>query len=124
VFFVTFIPDKNLCAGNGESWLIAVDFETGLSPDFPVWDINGDGLYDAKDLIKVGTDGEGKDIMVPPNGIFMGRGQASHLVYHDGYLFFTTTGSGDGENQDGGAGGIAPNLTNLKVRLRSWRQDS
>jgi type IV pilus assembly protein PilY1 len=124
VFFVTFIPDKNLCAGNGESWLIAVDFETGLSPDFPVWDINGDGLYDAKDMIKVGTDGEGKDILVPPNGIFMGRGQASHLVYHDGYLFFTTTGSGDGENKDGGAGGIAPNLTNLKVRLRSWRQDS
>ena len=124
VFFVTFIPDKNLCAGNGESWLIAVDFETGLSPEYPVWDINGDGIYDAKDMIKVGTDGEGKDILVPPNGIFMGRGQASHLVYHDGYLFFTTTGSGDGENQDGGAGGIAPNLSNLKVRLRSWRQDS
>jgi hypothetical protein len=76
VFFVTFIPDRDVCAGNGESWLFAVDFETGLIPDYPVWDINGDGIYDAKDLIKVGTDGEGKDIMVPPNGIFMGRGQA------------------------------------------------
>ncbi len=122
VFFVTFIPDTNVCAGNGESWLFAVDFETGLIPNYPVWDINGDGLYDAKDMIKVGTDGEGNDIMAPPNGIFMGRGQASHLVYHDGYLFFTTTGSGDGDNPDGGAGGVAPNLSNLKVRLRSWRQ--
>jgi hypothetical protein len=124
VFFVTFIPDQNVCAGNGESWLFAVDFETGLSPEFPVWDINGDGLYDVNDMVKVGTDGEGNDIMVPPNGLFIGRGQASHLVYHDGYLFFTTTGSGDGENQDGGAGGVPPNLTNLKVRLRSWKQGS
>ena len=66
-------------------------------------------------------DGEGNPIMAPPNGIFMGRGQASHLVYHDGYLFFTTTGSGDGTD-----GGVPPppqpNPRNLQVRLRSWRQ--
>jgi type IV pilus assembly protein PilY1 len=110
-FFVTFIPDKNVCAGNGESWLMAVDFETGLIPDYAVWDT---GKKDA----------DGNAILAPPNGIFMGRGQASHLVYHDGYLFFTTTGSGDEDNPDGGAGGIAPNLSNLKVRLRSWRQGS
>jgi|GEM_PF-1973088 len=123
VFFVTFVPDKNVCAGNGESWLFAVDFETGLIPDHPVWDINGDGLYDARDMIDTGKkDADGNPIMAPPNGIFMGRGQASHLVYHDGYLFFTTTGSGDEDNPDGGAGGIAPNLSNLKVRLRSWKQ--
>ncbi len=123
VFFVTFIPDKNVCAGNGESWLFAVDFETGLIPEYPVWDINGDGLYDAKDMIDTGKkDADGNPIMAPPNGIFMGRGQASHLVYHDGYLFFTTTGTGDEDNPDGGAGGIAPNLSNLKVRLHSWRQ--
>ena len=123
VFFVTFIPDKNVCAGNGESWLMAVDFETGLIPDYAVWDINGDGMYNDKDMIDTGKkDANGNPILVPPNGIFMGRGQASHLVYHDGYLFFTTTGSGDEDNPDGGAGGIAPNLSNLKVRLRSWRQ--
>jgi hypothetical protein len=123
VFFVTFVPDKNVCAGNGESWLFAVDFETGLIPEHPVWDINGDGLYDARDMIDTGKkDADGHPIMAPPNGIFMGRGQASHLVYHDGYLFFTTTGSGDEDNPDGGAGGIAPNLSDLKVRLRSWRQ--
>ena len=125
VFFVTFIPDKNVCAGNGESWLMAVDFETGLIPDYAVWDINGDGMYDTKDMVDTGkTDADGNAILAPPNGIFMGRGQASHLVYHDGYLFFTTTGSGDEDNPDGGAGGIAPNLSNLKVRLRSWRQGS
>ena len=121
VYFVTFIPDKDVCAGNGESWLIAVDFDTGLIPEYPVWDINGDGFYDANDMIKIGTDGSGNDIMAPPNGIFMGRGQASHLVYHDGYLFFTTTGSGDGTD-----GGVPPppqpNPRNLQVRLRSWRQ--
>ena len=122
VYFVTFIPDKNVCAGNGESWLFAVDFETGLIPDYPVWDINDVVLYDAKDMNKIGTDGDGNDIMTPPNGIFMGRGQASHLVFHDGHLFFTTTGSGDEGNAGGGAGGIAPNLSNLKVRLRSWKQ--
>jgi hypothetical protein len=122
VFFVTFIPDKNVCAGNGESWLFAVDFETGLIPEYPVWDINGDGIYDTKDMVKVGTDGAGDDILVAPSGIYMGRGQASHLVFHDGALFFTTTGSGDGDNPGGGAGSATPNLTNLRVRLRSWRQ--
>jgi len=101
-----------------------VDFETGLIPSRPVWDINGDGLYDAKDMVKIGTDADGNDILVPPNGIYMGRGQASHLVYHDGYLFFTTTGSGNEGNPDGGAGGIAPDLSGLKVRLRSWKQES
>jgi hypothetical protein len=123
VFFVTFIPDRDVCAGNGESWLFAVDFETGLIPDQPVWDINGDGLYDANDMVKIGTDDDGNDIMAPPNGIFMGRGQASHLVYHDGYLFFSTTGSGDGTD-----GGVPPppkpQLKDLKVRLRSWIQGS
>ncbi len=123
VFFTTFIPDQNVCAGNGESWLFAVDFETGQIPDYPVWDINGDGLYDENDMIKIGVDGEGKDILVPPNGIFIGRGQASHLVFHDGYLFYTTTGSGDVDNPDGGPGGAAPNPINIGVKLRSWKQN-
>ena len=119
---MTFIPDEDVCAGNGESWLFAVDFETGLIPDYPVWDINGDGLYDDKDKI-LAKDKNGNDIMVPPNGIFIGRGQASHLVFHDGYLFYTTTGSGDDDNPDGGPGGVPPNLSNIKVRLRSWKQE-
>ena len=62
-------------------------------------------------------------VKAPPNGIFMGRGQASHLVFHDGYLFYTTTGSGDEDDPDGGPGGTKPNLDTLKVRLRSWQQD-
>jgi hypothetical protein len=123
VFFVTFIPDEDICAGNGESWLFAVDFETGLIPGDPIWDINGDGLYNEDDMVDTGKkDGEGNPIMAPPNGIFMGRGQASHLVFHDGYLFYTTTGSGDETNPDGGPGGTKPNLDTLKVRLRSWKQ--
>ena len=50
VFFVTFIPDKNVYAGNGESWLMAVDFETGLIPDKPIWDINGAGWTSDADV--------------------------------------------------------------------------
>jgi len=123
VFFNTFIPDQNVCAGNGESWLFAVDFETGLIPDYPVWDINGDGLYNENDMIKIGVDGEGNDILVPPNGLFIGRGQASHLVFHDGYLFYTTTGSGDEDNPGGGPGGVPPNPKFFGVKLRSWKQN-
>ncbi len=121
VFFVTFIPDEDICAGNGESWLFAVDYQTGLVPDYPVWDINGDGLFNDDDMIPV-VDDAGDIILGPPSGIYIGRGQASNPVFHDKHLFITTTGSGDANNPDGGLIVPAINMDGLKVGLRSWQQ--
>ena len=59
VYFTTFVPDENVCAGNGETWLLAVDYQTGQVPDYAVFDINGDGMFNDQDYVKVGEDADG-----------------------------------------------------------------
>ena len=121
VFFTTFIPDQNVCAGSGETWVFAVQYNTGLPPSFPIFDLNGDGLYDDKDMVEV--NGE----KVVPIGIFVGRGKGSHPVLHKDTLFITTTGDGlDALTRNGGSGGLTPipfNNLNSRVTVNSWKQD-
>ena len=76
VFFTTFIPDENICAGSGETWVFAVDYQTGLPLKEPVFDLNNDGVWDAKDMIDIDNDG---DKEVAPIGIRVGRGKGSRL---------------------------------------------
>jgi hypothetical protein len=120
VFFTTFIPDENICAGAGETWVFAIDYKSGLAATQPIFDLNGDGEFDDNDKVEV--NGE----MVVPIGIKVGRGQGSHPVLHKDTLFITTTGDGD----DGGGSGNDDedffakkvNLPEKKVRMEAWRQ--
>jgi Tfp pilus tip-associated adhesin PilY1 len=124
VFFTTFIPDKNICAGSGETWVFAVDYKTGLAVNEPIFDLNNDGVWDKNDMIDIDGDGV-KD--VTPVGIKVGRGQGSHPVLHKDTMFITVTGDGD----DGGGSGSDDenffarkiNLPQRKVNMRSWRQN-
>lgn len=124
VFFTTFIPDVNICAGSGETWVFALDYQTGLAVNVPVFDINNDGKWDNND--KVDSDGDGlKDII--PVGIRVGRGSGSHPVLHKDTLFITVTGDG---NDGGGSGSDDEqffarkiNLPERKVRVMSWMQN-
>jgi hypothetical protein len=118
VFFTTFIPDQNVCAGSGETWVFAVQYDTGLPPSFPIFDLNGDGLFDDKDKVEV----NGEKLI--PMGIFVGRGKGSHPVLHKDTLFITTTG--DGDDSVNGKGGLTPipfNNRNSRVRVNSWKQN-
>ena len=107
VFFTTFIPDNDICAGNGEAWLYALDYETGLPVTIPVFDINNDLLFDANDLV---DDGTGPRV---PAGIYIGRGLPTAPVLEDKILFVTTT--------DNPGSGLPVNLPKLKAKLKSWR---
>jgi Tfp pilus tip-associated adhesin PilY1 len=125
IYFVTFIPSENVCAGNGESWLFAVDYNTGLTPAEPVFDINADGKVDAKDKVDIDEQGDG----IVPAGILIGLGQGSHPVMLDDHILVTTTGSGEDDSAAGGGGGGGGGLKNKridnrfrKVALRNWRQ--
>jgi len=124
VIFTTFVPDENICAGSGHTWVFAVDYKTGLATNFPIFDINNDGKWDDND--KVDTDGDGVKDTVPV-GIKVGRGQGSHPVLHKGTLFITVTGDG---NDDGGSGSGDENffarkinLPENKVKIKSWMQN-
>ena len=118
LFFTTFVPDANVCEGSGDTYVFAVDYNTGLAPANPVFDLNGDGNFSDEDKITV--DGN----LVVPAGIFVGRGQGSHPVLHKNTLFITTTGSGEDDGNGGGGGlkNFSVNIDNMKLRLNSWRQ--
>jgi hypothetical protein len=127
VFFTTFVPDADVCEGAGDTWVFALDYQSGLAPTDPIFDLSGDGYFDDDD--KVDTDGDGiKDTI--PIGIHVGRGKGSHPVLHKDTLFITTTGSGDDVVSGGGGGGggggglkaLKVNLQEIKVRVKAWKQ--
>lgn len=120
VLFTTFIPDEDVCAGSGDTWVFAVDYRSGLNDVEPIFDINGDEKFDDNDKVSVNGN------LVIPIGIKVGRGKGSHPVLHKDVLFVTVTGDG---NDGGGSGSDDEdffakkiNLPNKKVRVRSWMQ--
>ncbi|WP_456387878.1 pilus assembly protein [Desulfolithobacter sp.] len=107
VFFATFRPDNDVCAGNGEAWLYALDYKTGLPPDEPVFDINGDGFFDDNDHVTVGSQ------PYPVAAIPIGRGIPTSPILEDDIIFINTT--------DTPGSGIPVNLPDMKAKLRYWR---
>jgi hypothetical protein len=117
VFFSTFVPDSNVCEGSGDTWVFAVDYKSGTAPTEPVFDLNGDGVYDDND--KVLVDGD----LVVPIGVYVSRGQGSHTVLHKDTLFITTTGSGEEGEGGGGLLNFEVNLEDRKVKVEAWREN-
>jgi Tfp pilus tip-associated adhesin PilY1 len=108
VFFTTFTPDEDVCAGSGDAWLFGLDFDTGLPPDEPIFDINNDGVIDEDDMV---DDGSGNKYNVI--GLKVGAGQPSKPVLHKDTLFVTTTG--------GGLTPVKVNLPSMRAKLTTWR---
>jgi hypothetical protein len=84
VFFTTFIPDVDICTGSGDAYLFVVDYNSGLAPSHPVFDINADGKIDENDKI---DDGNGNKIT--PVGVYIGRGTPSRPVVFKDTIFVT-----------------------------------
>jgi Tfp pilus tip-associated adhesin PilY1 len=119
IFFTSFVPDANVCEGSGDTYVFAVDYNTGLAPLYPIFDLNGDGEFDDNDKVEV----DGQDVV--PIGVHVGRGLGSHPVLHKDTLFITTTGSGevdDGGDGGGGLKNLTVNIVDQKVRVEAWRQ--
>jgi len=109
-FYATFIPDGDVCEGNGDTWLLAVDSESGEFLDEPVFDLNENGDFDSGDT-KV-TNGDG---IQKVSGIYVGSGKPSgELAIHNDILFVGTTGQAPKS--------IKVNLPLMRAKLKSWRQ--
>ena len=50
-FFVTLIPEDDICSAGGSGWLMAVNATSGSALHFPVFDINGDNLVTPEDVV-------------------------------------------------------------------------
>lgn len=107
VFFTSFIPDDDVCGGNGEAWLYALDYETGLPPKEPVFDVNGDGVFDEDDMVTH------DDKSYPVAAIPIGRGIPSAPVLEGDMIFVNTT--------DATRPGLPVNLPTLKAALSAWK---
>jgi type IV pilus assembly protein PilY1 len=66
LIFVTTIPSLVACAAGGTGWLMEIDPYTGGRMDIPLFDLNGDGVFDYKDNLAQ-TSG-GNTIYTPISG--------------------------------------------------------
>lgn len=71
IIFTTLIPSVDPCDFGGTGWLMELDAETGGQPEFPAFDLNGDGLFNQSDYVDLDGDGVGD---VPPSGKQSGEG--------------------------------------------------
>lgn len=109
VFFTTFIPDQDICAGSGDTWVYALEYSTGEAPSNPVFDLNEDGVVDESDKA---VDSEGNVYNVA--AVSVGSGQASNPVLYKKTLFVTTTGEG--------LEGLDVDVGDINVQLGSWKE--
>ncbi len=120
VYIATFIPDGNACEGNGKAYILALDWKTGSArdPESAVFDINGDGRFDAADSKVKDASGVLHNVV----GFAIGDGvPADPVMEGDDILILGTTG-------DAGPGGstktkiVKVNDDPLKPKLKAWRQ--
>lgn len=71
IIFTTLIPSTDPCDFGGTGWLMELNAETGGQPDFAVFDLNGDGLFNQSDYVDLDGDGVGD---VPASGKQSGEG--------------------------------------------------
>jgi type IV pilus assembly protein PilY1 len=67
VIFTTLIPDPDICAFGGRSWLMNLNAITGERMTFSPYDFNGDKAFNAADLISVVINGN--SVSVPASGV-------------------------------------------------------
>jgi type IV pilus assembly protein PilY1 len=66
---IPFTPDENRCMDGGSSFLMEIDSVSGGHSGAIIFDINKDGVVDARDMVTIGKDELGEDIKIIPDGI-------------------------------------------------------
>ncbi|TKB09379.1 hypothetical protein [Desulforhopalus sp. IMCC35007] len=113
-FFATFVPDSDVCAGDGDTWLFAIDMKTGGIVSNAVFDLNDDGTFDSSTdrQIKTGLTDETTTLI---GGIYIGEGKPTdELVLHNDILFVGTSTQPPLP--------IKVNLPDQRAKLKAWRQ--
>lgn len=116
VIFTTLIPDSDICAYGGRSWLMDMDALSGSRLTYTPFDLNRDGEYDDNDFIEV--DG----VKIPATG----RGVDAILTapaFLSGNISDYAVTTSSGSNTDDSTIGIERSNAGPAGRGRqSWRQ--
>ncbi|WDP90960.1 MAG: VWA domain-containing protein [Desulfobacter sp.] len=108
VKFTTFIPDDDVCEGSGDTWIMAVDWETGAPKEEEVFKGKGHQVVD--------KDGNIHETV----GYFVAAGKPSGQIVRYNTVGFvgTTNGSPDGQPVTA----IPFNEKGMGARLKAWQQ--
>ena len=124
LLFNTVIPtvaSSDICTSNSESWIMAVDLNTGKAPNYTVFDTNNDGVFDEKtdinDTYDIDNDG---DVDVDDLTSYAGTKTNTSMIAGDIAILGNTVYSND---VDGNLNEVAINLerTDKQGRL-SWEE--
>lgn len=126
VIFATLIPSAHSCEFGGSSWLMELDAISGGALDIDVFDINGDGVIDAQDMIAIvtGTDANGDDITT--NFVASGQKSEEGIIQTPGTVLKDQTTNTEYKYATGSTGEITV-ITEQggdqeNLGRRSWRQ--
>ncbi|HZX76298.1 pilus assembly protein [Lysobacter sp.] len=104
----TRIPDSSdVCSPGGRGFVMAIDPFTGSRPSSSFFDVNGDGKFDDKDMVKVG------DKLMPASGIGFGSSPNGPIFVDDDMLV---------NLDDGSKKKIDTRGTGSKASRISWRE--
>ncbi|MEO7775719.1 MAG: PilC/PilY family type IV pilus protein [Steroidobacteraceae bacterium] len=128
VIFTTLIPDTDLCAYGGRSWLMEMDALSGTRLDYSPFDLNNDGTFDGNDYVEI-TLPDGSKTKVAVSGVQTADGITSKPSI---LTSLDPNGGGAGgpdckefkvmPNTSGGLQSMAENCGPGVVGRQSWRQ--
>ena len=72
IIFTTVIPPTSPCKADGTGWLMEVDPIDGSRIDFALFDVNGDGVFDANDTVQVFYDVNGDGVVDSNDRVYAG----------------------------------------------------
>jgi type IV pilus assembly protein PilY1 len=102
IIFTTQIPNEDPCGFGGTSWIMELDYLSGGRLNESPFDINGDGKFDANDLISY-TQG-GTDYKNPPSGIQSENGILSQPAFltsgNREWMYLSTSNNDDRKDED------------------------
>lgn len=90
--FTTMIPSTQVCAGGGESWLMAIDPVTGARLSHSAFDVNDDGGFGDSDYVTIDVGGQTKTapvsginlhigILPTPSVVITKGAKKAHLIF-------------------------------------------
>ncbi|MGP4843817.1 pilus assembly protein [Marinobacter sp. 1Y8] len=124
VIFSTLIPSEDPCSAGGDSWLMEVNTFTGSRLDYSVFDVNGDSLFGAGDMVTIIVDG--KEVKVPTSGFGSSVGIFGTATIVKGIGGSSSTGEGSNEIKvvSGSSGKMItiPEAGSVNVGRESWQQ--
>jgi len=120
LFAATFIPDADPCRGGGETWLFALELDSGRAVPLALFDINRDGGIDQTDNMFIDQQGQGQ----LAGGYLVGRGRPTGLSLHgDSLIIGLARGSGEAQDEQAVLQEVNEvKIPGMRAKFQAWRQ--